>query len=568
MKTANVATCAEEILHLLHEHGVEYLFLNPGTDSAPLQEAVAALQARGVAIPRVVTCSFESVALAAAHGYWQLTRRPQAVFVHVDVGTQNLGAMVHDVLRDGAGVVVLAGKTPYGTAADAVGGRSNEIHWRQDVADQAGIVRGYAKWTSELTRSADTSVVVGRALQVAAGGRPGMAYLMVSRDVLMEPASPLSRRATRFARPSPPAVEPAALSRLAELLVTAQRPVIVTSRLGRSPAAARSLAELAAAASVPVGGRPEAVNLVTAHPMRVAPSETDALVAEADLVVCLDCDVPWIPRAVTPPPDATVAQIELDPVHADMPLWAFPVDLAITADPAVAVAQLARAVRERGGVPADLSRARRAWMASATGRSDGVTPAPRPARGVPEAADVVAALDQVLRPADVVVEEAVTNSAAVAGGLSRAEPGTLCTPGGPGLGWALGASVGVKLARPADRVVAVVGDGAFMFGVPTAALCLAAEAGAPFVTIVLNNDGYRASRLPVTDLYPDGAAAASAEVPGTRFRRPPDFVALAEACGAHGERVTDRSQLVAALTRALDATDAGRCAVVDVVTPR
>ena len=106
--------CAEEVLLALHDHGVEFLFLNPGTDSAPLQEALAALGARGAAVPHVVTCSFESVALAAAHGFFQVTGRPQAVFVHVDVGTQNLGAMVHNVLRDRAGVVVLAGKTPYG----------------------------------------------------------------------------------------------------------------------------------------------------------------------------------------------------------------------------------------------------------------------------------------------------------------------------------------------------------------------------------------------------------------------------------------------------------------------
>ena len=107
----DLRSCAEEILYLLGVHGVDILFLNPGTDSAPLQEAGVALTERGVAIPRIIVCTFEGVALAAAHGHWQASRRLQAVFVHVDVGTQNLGALVHNVLRDRGGGVVLAGKT-------------------------------------------------------------------------------------------------------------------------------------------------------------------------------------------------------------------------------------------------------------------------------------------------------------------------------------------------------------------------------------------------------------------------------------------------------------------------
>jgi len=558
--------CAEEVLLALHDHGVEFLFLNPGTDSAPLQEALAALGARGAAVPRVVTCSFESVALAAAHGFFQVTGRPQAVFVHVDVGTQNLGAMVHNVLRDRAGVVVLAGKTPYGIDADAPGGRSSQIHWQQDVPDQAGIVRGYAKWAAELTRSADTAQVGGRDVQVAGGGKPGLAYLMMSRDVLMEPVGPATGwQARRFARPTPPGIEPTALAELARMLVAAQRPVIVTSRLGRSAPGMRSLARLAELAVIPVAGQPEAVNLPTGHPMRATPSATAALVAEADLVVVIDCDVPWIPRQVTPDPGATVVQIDTDPVKADMPLWAFPVDMAVTADGAVAAAQLADAVQGIGGVPAALAEARRGWLAAVTSGRSSPDPAPHrePGTGGPSVAEVVTAVNGLLRPGDVVVEEAVTNQGVIQDLLERTEPGTLCNAGGPGLGWALGASVGVKLARPADQVLALVGDGTFMFGVPTAALCLAAEARAPFVAVVLNNNGYRASRLPVTALFPHGAAAAHG-VPGTRFTRPPDFAALARACGAHGERVTDTADLLSAIQQALKAASEGQAAVVDV----
>ncbi len=568
---ADVRTCAEEVLYLLRAQGVEYLFLNPGTDSAPLQEAAAVLASRQVPAPRIITSSFESVALAAAHGFFQLERRAQAVFVHVDVGTQNLGAMVHNLLRDRAGAVVLAGKTPYGEDESAPGGRSNRIHWLQDAPDQAGIVRGYAKWTFELARSADAARVIGRAVQVAEGGRPGLSYLTLSRDVLMQPAGPPElRRTTRFARPAPPAMEPSALAWLTDKIRTADRPAIITGRLGRKPAGVRSLSRLADLAAVPVVCRPDTVNMPTQHAMRVAADDAAAtLIREADLLVLVDCDVPWIPRRVSPSPGATIVQIDDDPVRADMPLWTFPVDVAVTADGAVAMAQLAAAVEAAGEPAAALAQSRRDWLAAAAGS---VPAQPRPAgehTGPRETQvrDVVLALNDHLDSHDVVLEEAVSNTEVVTELLTRNEPGTLCSAGAPGLGWALGAAVGVKLARPSHRAVAIVGDGAFMFGVPTAALCLAAEAGAPFVAVVLNNDGYRASRRPVLELFPDGASAASGSVLGTRFARPPDLAAVARACGAYGERVdpgATAGDLHDALQRALKATDDGTAAVVDV----
>jgi acetolactate synthase-1/2/3 large subunit len=565
---ADVRTCAEEVLYLLAAHGIELLFLNPGTDSAPLQEAYAALSRRGVPVPRIVVSTFESVSLAAAHGYWQATRRPQAVFVHVDVGTQNLGAMVHDVLRDRAGAVVLAGKTPYAEDAGSLGARSHPIHWQQDVPDQAGIVRPYAKWTGELTRSEDTARVVGRAVQVAAGGIPGLAYLTLSRDVLMEPAGRSElRRSTRFARPHPPAGDPAALAELAERVLTAERPLIVTSRVGRAPGGAEALGRVSELAAIPVIGRPEAVNLSSTHPMSVrSQAHASRLLGEADLVVIIDCDVPWIPLAGGPGPDCFVAQIDCDPVKADMPLWSFPVDLALCADPVTALRQLAGELepqapahgarweeRRRTLVPAIVDSTRRLRDRAAQA---GVPPT--------DVRAVMLALSRALDPGCLVVEEAVSNIVPVAELLDRPEPDTLFSAGGPGLGWAPGAAVGIKLARPDRDVVAIVGDGTFMFGVPTAALCLAAEAGAPVTIVVLNNAGYRASRLPVLNLFPDGVSATSGAVVGTRFAQAPDFVAIAEACGALGARTEGTDGLGEALERARAATRAGRAAVIDI----
>lgn len=545
-------TAAEHLLWLLGEHGVEHFFLNPGTDSAPLQEAAMVLSEAGVAVPRVITCSFESVALAAAHGYWQVTGRPQCVFVHVDVGTQNLGAMVHNIMRDRAGVIVIAGKTPYGEDADSPGGRAHVIHWLQDVPDQAGIVRGYAKWSLEITRADMLPRAIGRAVQVA---HTGLAYLTVSRDVLMDPAAGFPGRTTKWAVAEPPAADPATVRLIAGKLAEAERPLLITTKTGRHPEGAQAVTELAELAGLRVLDTPEGacLNIASDHPLRVrSAAEAGELIADADLILVVDCDVPWIPRDVRPREDATIIQIDVDPLKPNMPLWTFPVDIAVTAGATTALRQLSQCLEELG----------RDRQVSERSVEPAVVPVP--ADGPISTAEVVAALNAVLSEDDIVVEETVTNTGTLIEILDRSQPGTLLGCGSPGLGWGLGGSVGIKLASPDRRVVAVLGDGAFMFGVPTAALCLAAEVGAPIMALVLNNDGYRASRLPVFDLFPDGRSVATHDALGTRFSAPPDFAAVARACHAEGERVTDRAELVNALRRALKAVDGGRSAVVDV----
>lgn len=563
-----VQTCAEELLYLLAAHGVEYLFLNPGTDSAPIQEAAVALGAANLPAPSLVACSFESVSLAAAHGYWQATRRPQAVWVHVDAGTQNLGAMVHNIMRDRAGVVVLAGKTPYGEDTGHPGGRSSPIHWLQDVPDQAAIVRSYAKWTAELVRATDVARFVGRAVQLAGGGIPGLAYMMVSRDVLMEEAAPPTlRRTNGWALPHPPAMSPEAVSEVAKHVAEARRPVLVTTRLGRRPGAAEALGRFADTVAIPVVTRPEAVNLVTTHPMLCRdPREADELLSSADLILIVEADVPWVPARVTPAQDATIIHIGPDPLHTNMPMWTFPVDLAITADGGIALRQLQDAMEQWA------PRSRAKWEERRRARSGtagaGPTPqVPQPAPAGDASLDaelVIRTLDGLLRPDDVVMLEAVTNAGTVGRYLTRLKPETLYSSGGPGLGWAMGASVGAKLASPGRRVVAIVGDGAFMFGVPTASFCLAAEVGAAFLVVILNNEGYRASRMPVFELFPGGYSVKAGEAVGTRFRQAPDAASVARACGGWGERVSDPSRVAGALRAGLGAVERGMAAVVDI----
>lgn len=559
-------TTAEHLVSLLAAHGVEYLFLNPGTDTAPVQEAVYALTEAGLPAPTVLLSTFESVSLAAAHAYWKMTGRPQAVFVHVDAGTQNLGAQVHNVLRDRAGVVVIAGKTPYGEKADTSGGRNASIQWQQDVPDQPGIIRGYAKWIQEITRPGMLDRAIGRALQVAASSPAGMAYLTVSRDVLMDAPALDESRVRGFAVPVPPAPAPDAVAQIAAALAAAESPVLVTSRIGRTAEGFAAATDFADLAGVLVTGRLEGgpVTMPTRHPMNVAGRpQGAAAISAADVILLIESDVPWLPATVTLRPDVQVFHVDPDPSKASMPLWSYPVDVAVQADGpatlAAVTAELRRLADEQPAV------AKRLADRVALLRARQVELPEPPESGPLTPIGVMRALSTVIDAEDIVVEEAVTNASAVYEGLERSKPGTIMAPAAPGLGWALGGSLGVKLARPDRRVIAVTGDGAFLFGVPTSAFMMAAQWETPFLAVILNNNGYRASRLPVYGLFPDGVSARRREAVGTRFTKAPDYPALAAACHAHGERVEKAEDLVPALRRALAVLDSGQAAILECV---
>src|SRR5262249_48252097 len=134
------------------------------------------------------------------------------------------------------------------------------------------------------------------------------------------------------------------------------------------------------------------------------------------------------------------------------------------------------------------------------------------------------------------IEEAVTNRPAVARQVCR-PPGHYFQTGAPALGWAMGAAGGLKLARPAQPGGGGWGGGPFHFGVPNAALWTAYRARAPFVTVILNNRSYYASKRPVLSLYPEGAAAAAGDFPETELSPAIDYALLARACGGDGRVV-------------------------------
>jgi acetolactate synthase-1/2/3 large subunit len=555
---------AGELVEILADEGVGHLFMNPGTDTAPIQEALAAARAAGTPHPDTILCIHEHVALSAAIGHHLLSGRPQAILVHVDAGTLNVGGALHNAQRNGTPVVIMAGRSPYTVDRSVPGHRDNPIHWQQEQLDQPASMRAYAKWAMEVPRGRELGRIVRRAFHVAQSEPTGPCYLMLPREALMEPAGPAAARLTR---PCPPAPDPRGLARLAQLLADAERPVVVTGRLGRRPESVAVLVRISELLGAPVLEDRDRLNFPGEHPL-YAGRDGNRLLAAADAVLVVDSEVPWVPAVASPPTDAALLQIDIDPAKPSMPMWDFPMTVSLTGDSAIALPLLETALR-------DLAEPRRTrWSRRRLEAEAAVADIHAQWRRAAEPggppADAVEAflaeLDRALPPDVVVFDEAVTNRAACIRQLHRS-PGRYFQAGAPSLGWAIGAAVGARLARPDLPLVAVCGDGAFNFGVPTAALWTAHRAGAPFVTVILDNRSYHASKLPVARLYPEGAAVRHGDFPETQLEPALDYVGLARACGGEGEVISRPAEMGPALERALACTASGKCVVLDVQLP-
>jgi len=159
-------TVAEAFLVRLRQRGVDRLFVNSGTDFAPLVEAYARREESGLDLPDVVVCSHENVAVSMAHGSYLGDGRVQAVMLHTSVGTANAVCAVYNAARSRVPILLTAGRTPL-FEHSRLGARDAGIHWAQEMFDQAGMLRELVGWDYELRDGAHVNDVVDRALDVA-----------------------------------------------------------------------------------------------------------------------------------------------------------------------------------------------------------------------------------------------------------------------------------------------------------------------------------------------------------------------------------------------------------------
>ncbi len=569
-------TTSTALLEALAEAGVRYIFANLGSDHPGLIEAFAQAKAEGREdeLPRLIVCPHEFVALSAAHAYAMVTGEPQAVIVHVDVGTQNLSGAVSNAMRGRVPVLVFAGEAPFTCEGELPGGRNEFIHWIQDVRDQRGILRGCVKYDNEIRTGRNVKQLVQRALQISRSEPAGPVYLVAPREVMEEPLEAYAVDRAAFSPVAPAALPGEVTAEIATALAGARRPLVVTSYLGRDPAAVPKLVELCELLGIGVlESMAYHVNFPADHELHAGfqyhTVAQNPVLAEADVILAIDSDVPWIPAVNRPAADAAIYCVDVDPLKVQMNMWHVPARRFAAASARVAVEQIACYVRDNDLADPRAVEARR----EAAARAHDQEQAERAGREQPRddgtitAEYLTACVRRLLEGEDaLILTEVVTNSRIVAEHLRPNRPGSVIHHGGAALGWAGGAAVGAKLAAPDRTVVSLVGDGCYLFGAPSSAQWVARRYGAPALTVIYDNRGWAAPKFSTLQVHPDGAAAASGDF-GTSFEPEVDLPGVARAAGAYGVTVSDQGELPQVLEDALAVVRGGRSAVVSVQLP-
>ncbi len=561
-------SAAHYFLEGLNEIGFDYLFCNFGTDHAPLIEAMAAFRRAGRKLPTTILCPHENTAVHMAAGYALATGRGQGVMVHVDAGTANSAMALHNLCRARIPVMLMAGKAPFTTRGELLGTRDTYVHFVQEPFDQASVVRPYTKWEYNLPSGIIAKEALRRAHTVMESDPKGPVYLTFPRETLTETFGEGAIRsypAERFGAVAARGVDAASVEAIATRLLAAEQPLLITAYSGRNRATVAVLDELARFAGIRVVEfSPLHVNLPHDSPCHGGFTAGKAL-AEADVGLLVDVDVPWIPANERENPATWWAQIDIDAEKRNFPMWTFPGNLRLQGDSHRVLSDLLALLKAKADAGFKEKAAARVAKLVEEGKARREAAARLAAnRGTPGQINphyLCAMLAKTLRPSDIVLNEAIRNGPVVFGQMPRTEPGTLVGLAGGGLGFSGGMALGLKLAQPERTVVQVVGDGTFYFSNPQSTLAVGRQYKLPVLTVVLDNSGWAAVKEATLRVYPEGEAKAGADY-GAGLAPDMNFAKVAEAAGAYGELVSEPDAVEGAIARCLAAVHGGRSAIL------
>ncbi|KFY80747.1 hypothetical protein V499_00455 [Pseudogymnoascus sp. VKM F-103] len=577
-------TASFAFFEALWEAGVTHCFVNLGSDHPSIIEAMVKGQnEKKGEFPRIITCPNEMVALSMADGFARLTGKPQCVIVHVDVGTQGLGAAVHNASCGRAPVLIFAGLSPFTIEGEMRGSRTEYIHWIQDVPDQKQIVSQYCRYSAEIKTGKNIKQMVNRALQFACSDPAGPVYLCGAREVMEEDLTPYSLEQAHWNPVEPAALSENAVKTISDALAEAKNPLLITGYSGRNHKSVPELVKLADTVKglrvLDTGGSDMCFPFDhrASLGLRYGSEEN---ITTADVIVVIDCDVPWVNTLCKPSKTARIYHIDVDPLKQQIPVFYLAATSRYRADSYTSISQLTKYLSSNYAAKFAEDTYNRKWEALALSHQARLANFAQLALPKDDGSFGTGYLCRTLRklvPEDTIFAiEAVTNTGFVADNIQATLPGSWINCGGGGLGWSGGGALGIKLASEYENgagkgkfVVQIVGDGTFLFSVPGSVYWICQRYKIPILTIVLNNDGWHAPKRSLLLVHPDGLGSkATNEELNISFAPTPDYAGIAKAAAGgklFAEKVAKASDLEGVLQRAVDAVKGGTTAVIDAV---
>jgi acetolactate synthase I/II/III large subunit len=565
MKQASVESTADAYLELLAARGVDYFFGNGGTDFGPIVDAYAKRQTLEQPVPIPVTVPHEITAVAMAHGYTMVTGKPQVVMVHTVAGTANATGGLINATRSRIPMLFSAGRTPL-TEGDLKGSRNGGIHWAQESFDQGSMVREWVKWDYELRAGSDLEGVVDRAFAIASTEPQGPVYLTLPREILAHEIESFEYGEAPRMIASQYTAPPQAIKDAARALAGAKNPVAIVGSLGKDPETFAPFIKLAEALNLPVFTSGPYFSFPVTHPLHQT-SPVGAQFENADVVLTIENDVPWTPSSGrTPRADATVIALGSDPLFSDYPVRGHRIDISVAGAPRYSIPALTEALAaERLDAAAIAERGKRWQEAHDKGRAAIKERAQATKDSKPlEKAWVSHCLEQVRDSNTVIVNELGLD----VNQFEVSEPGSFYGVSTAGiLGWGVGAALGAKLANRDKTVVACIGDGSYMFGVPSAGHWVSRKMNLPVLYIVWNNSQWGAVANATRGVYPNGWSVKTDSFPFSDLSPSLEFEMFCQAAGGYGERVEDPAEIPGAIERAMHAVKVeGRQALLNLVS--
>ena len=557
----------DAIMEAFRNLGVDYIISSPGSEWAPVWEALARQKVNETGGPTYINCWHETLAVDMALGYTRVTGKLQAVLLHAGVGLLQGGVGIHSAYLGEVPMLVCSGEAiSYGENPEL----DPQGQWYRNLSVVGGpnrFVEPFVKWSGQATSPYTLYEQLVRAGEMAQRVPKGPTYLDIPIETMIHGWTPPAK-----IRPVPqaPRTQPEtdAIDRLADRLARSSKPLIITEGSGQEVAGFASLVQLAELMAIPVIESASIyANFPKSHPLYLG-GNGEAFFNQADLVLLLGSRSPWYPPHAGPA-HATIVALGENPLKGQMAYQNLLADQYVEGDLTLTLQLLTEALEANGAAggsnAAKIAERREYWTAEHNRLEESRLAAVAAARARQPIDPVwlCAALSEAMPEDAVFVEEVTSHRGQVMRHVQWDNPQSYFHPNG-GLGQGLGLALGVKLAMPDRPVVALMGDGGFLYNPVTQSFGVAGEANLPFLTVVFNNGNYEAMRRNHQHYYPDGDATRSdiwhgVHIPG------PDYAKLVEPFGGYGVRVEDPAELVPALQTALAAVNEGRIALVDVV---
>ena len=557
----------EAILEAFRNLGIDYIISSPGSEWAPVWEALARQRINETPGPRYINCWHETTAVNIASGYTRVTGRMQAVLLHAGVGLLQGSMGIQGAVMGEVPMLVCSGEAiSYGENPEL----DPQAQWYRNLSVVGGpdrFANAFTKWSGRATSPHTLYEQLVRAGELAQRVPQGPSYLDIPIETMIDGWTPPSKlRAIAAAPKTRPNDDD--IAQLAELITRSESPLIITDSAGREVEGFNNLVALSELFAIPVVESAALYsNFPKSHPMYLG-GQSERYLNQADLVILAGSRAPWYPPQAGPQ-NATVVAMGETVIKEYMVYQNLFADRYVEGDLAAGLGLLVDALRPAAPRHASAIDARRTHWTAEHDRYVEVTRAAESAASASRPIDptwLCATLSEVMPKDAVYAEEVTTHRGTVTRHVQWEGPHRYYKTNG-GLGQGLGLALGVKLAKPDQPVVALMGDGGFLYNPVTQSFGVACEANLPFLTVVFNNGCYEAMKGNHLAYYPEGDAARAGiwhgvDIPG------PDYARLVEPFGGYGERVDDPARLADALRNGLDAVREGRIALIDVVLNR